>query len=183
MSKKNKQEQKDVNFSFGNISQADDLINKKEFSNDDTKTVFLFRIDRELYHRFNFLKNERAIRQKNYNEYNSDVFIIMLNVVEEYLREKGIYEEAPEIFKQIVNKRGKRRKNQRTVPKDRVEELLIYLSQEQGDNYLNCFYSYVKNNPNEDVNDTSFSKNYFFNDVIEIVSKNKSNFYKYSVNE
>lgn len=177
--KQDKQEVKDVGFSFGNINNANELINKKEHSNDDTKIVYLFRIDREFYHRFNFLKNERAIRQKKYDEYNSHIFIIMLKVVEESLREKGIYENATEIFKQIVNKRGKRKKNSRTVAKDRLEELTIYLPSEQSDNYLNCFYSHVKNNPNEDINDTSFSKNYFFNDVMDIVSENKSKFYKY----
>lgn len=178
--KQGKQEVKDVGFSFGNIDNANELINKKEHSNDDTKIVYLFRIDRDFYHRFNFLKNERAIRQKKYDEYNSHIFIIMLKVVEESLKEKGIYEKSTEIFKQIVNKRGKRKKNNRTVSKDRLEELTIYLPTEQSDNYLNCFYSHIKNNPNENINDTSFSKNYFFNDIMDIVSDNKSKFYKYN---
>ncbi|MFL0096055.1 hypothetical protein [Tenacibaculum maritimum] len=173
-----KQEVVNKNFSFNNISNADELINKNNLE-DDTKIVYLFRIDKDYYHRFNFLKNERAIRTKNYTEYNSDVFIIMIKIVEEYLKEKDIYKTCTELFKQNVNKRGKRRKNSRTVAKDRLEELQIYLSKEQSDIYLDCFYSHVVNNKEEDVNDTSFSKNYFFNDVMNYVSDNKNKFYKY----
>lgn len=181
--KKDKQEIKDIGFSFGNIGNANELINEKKFSKDDSKIVYLFRIDKDFYHRFNFLKNERAIRQKKYDEYNSHIFIIMLSVVENYLRDKNIYENATEIFKHSVNRRGKRKANNRTVAKDRLEELSIYLSNEQSENYFNCFFSFIKNNPNEDINDNSFSKNYFFNDIIDIVSDNKDKFYKYKNEE
>ncbi|HAO14128.1 MAG TPA: hypothetical protein DDE71_00955 [Tenacibaculum sp.] len=182
--KNKKQEVKDNPFSINNIENANELINKNhEESKEESKVVYLLRIDKDFYDRFHFLKNERAIRQKKYDEYNTQVFIIMLSVVKECLVEKGIYEKSTEIFNQIVNKRGKRKKNKRTVSKDRLEELTIHLSSDKNQEFLNCFYSVIKNNPEESINDSSLSKNYFFNDIIEIISNNKNTFYKYVSND
>ncbi|MCG8208164.1 hypothetical protein [Tenacibaculum finnmarkense] len=179
--KKNKQIVTNGNLSFNNIKEADELINKKKNFLVNSKVVYLFRIDRDFHQIFNFLKNERAIRTKNYSEFNSGIFIIMINIVAQILKEKGIYKEANPIFIQTVNKRGKRKRNSRTVVKDRVEELLIYLSNEQSKVFLNCFFSHVSESRNEDVNDPSFSKNYFFNDIMNYISDNKDLFFKYKI--
>ncbi|MCG8226363.1 hypothetical protein [Tenacibaculum finnmarkense] len=181
MKTKNKQEIVNKSFKIDNITNANNLINqniKKDFGNNE-KNIYLFRIDVDFYNRYNFLKNERSIRTKNYTEFNSEVFIIMIKIVKNILTEKGIYKSANEIFIQTVNKRGKRKKNKRTVKKERMKELQVYLPKDENEIFFNCFYSHVLNSPEEDVNDDSFSKNYFFNDIIEYISKERDIFFKF----
>ena len=98
------------------------------------------------------------------------------------LIKKGIYKESPIFFKNIVSKVGKRTKNSRTVPKEERKEIQIFLTDFYNDMYINCFYSFVANDSNLDVNDVFYSRTYFFVDFLDLILKNEKLFLNFNPN-
>lgn len=111
-----------------------------------------------------------------YNEYNSQTFSVMLQVVKEHLESQNLYEKCTKLFEAAITKVGKRKQNKRTVSKENKKELQLIISPFDETIFFNCFYSVIKNSPDEDLNNTFYSKNYFFNDIIDIVQSNENSF-------
>lgn len=179
--KNKKQEEIDTNFSFDNIKNAKDLI-KKAVPNkekEDSKILFFFRVNFEYKKKFNALRMERSDFLGNYDENNMDTFNLMVLFIKEVFQNNNMYEVAPDSFKHNVTRRGKRKKNNRTVPKEETENIQLYLSSTIDDIYLNCFYSFIKDNPEENIYNDFYSRNYFFFDVMDIIERNKQEFFKF----
>lgn len=179
--KKIKQEVTDVNFDMGNLTNAtQNLSSNKKIV--EKKTLFYFRISAEYKKKFFILKNKRAENLDYFEENNTKAFYVMVLFVKDVLEKKGIYRESPIFFKNIVSKVGKRTKNSRTVPKEERKEIQIFLTDFYNDMYINCFYSFVANDSNLDVNDVFYSRTYFFVDFLDLILKNEKLFLNFNPN-
>ncbi|MBS9775717.1 MAG: hypothetical protein KGV57_01335 [Fusobacterium sp.] len=183
-----KQEIKTEDFDFGNISKINKIIKKVKQTDDDKKdnnemVSYNFSLHKNIIEEFYKLKQEYAFEKKDYNLSVNRMMSIMITFIFNDYEKKNFIENVPNSFIENVIRRGRRKRNDRTYPKNERENFQILISKREDKMYLEIMYAYLRNNPSSnEFDDSKNTRVYYFYDFIDYIKLHKEEFLKFNLN-
>lgn len=180
MSKKDKQEVTNRAFNISNISKASSNF-KKEASVSENVPI-RFKVHKDLIETFHLLKMDYAKAHKNFALSSNEMLEIMVLFMESKYIEENILQNCPESFKKAIIKPGRRKTTKRTVSFPYSDSIQFLVQEQIADKYMDIMFSFISDDPNDDVFNRHHSRTYFFYDFIEFIKDHKKEFIIYSIN-
>lgn len=166
---------------FSNITKAE----KKDVVVEKPKKKKLvpikFKVHNDLIESFHLLRIEYAKNNKKFSLSNNEMFLLMVGFMYDSYKKKEILIDCPEDFKKSMIKPGKRKATDRTFPSEETSEILFTIPEKVADDYMDIMFSFIMNNPKDDVLNSHHSRTYFFYDFIAYLEKNQKQLFKFSL--
>lgn len=179
-----KEKQKEISrkLDFSNITKADTKITTKSNAKSKKKKLvpIKFKVHNDLIEQFQILRIDYAKYNKKFSLSNNQMFLLMVGFLDDHFSKKGILLECPSDFKKSIIKPGKRKATERTYPSKETSEILFTITEDIADNYMDIMFSFIMNNPKDDILNSHHSRTYFFYDFIAFLEKNKKGLLKFT---
>lgn len=161
------------------ISLKDDKKLKSKGKNVPIK----FKVHHELIEQFHILRMDYAKSQKIFSLSNNEAFTFMVEFMYYSFKEDNILKDCPEDFKTAIIRVGKRKTTERTVSFAYSDTILFTIKEDIADKYMDIMFSFILNNPKDNIYNTHHSRTYFFYDFIQFIKTNKKEFLNFSLSE
>lgn len=166
---------------FSNVSKGKSV--NKEAVQDQKESelaTIKFKVHNDQLEIFHNLKMDYARENKKFNLSNNEMFVTCILFLKKDFENRKIFLKCPLDFKEAIIKPGKRKATERTFPKDLTSSIIFTIDSEIADNFMDLMFSFIKNNPNDNVFNDHHSRTYFFYDFMSLLNSNKSKLLKFN---
>jgi hypothetical protein len=166
---------------FSNVSKGK-TVGKESLTtekNNELATI-KFKVHNDQLESFHNLKMDYARENKKFNLSNNEMFVNCILFLKKHFENKKIFLKCPLDFKEAIIKPGKRKATERTFSKDVTSSIIFTIDSEIADHFMDLMFSYIKNDPKDNIFNDHHSRTYFFYDFISLLNTNKSKLLKFN---
>lgn len=185
MGNNKKQEIVTGNLNFNNMSPDKDF-GKASRTKDSKEPVdklvtIKFKVHKVQIEYFHLLKIDYARSNKIFNLSSNEMFAMGILFLADKYKNLGILKPCPTDFKDAIIRPGKRKATERTFPFTETDAITFTIKNSIADIYMDIMFSYISNDPNDDLFNDHHSRTYFFYDFIDELKSNKKELLNYDV--
>lgn len=138
-----------------------------------------FKVHIDLIKEFHSLQMEYAQKNKIFALSNNEMFAVMVAFMYETFKQKKILKLCPSDFSESVIRPGKRKATARTVTFPYADVIIFKITKATADKYMDVMYSYICNDPKDNIFNTHHSRTHFFYDFLQYMTDRKTDLMKF----
>lgn len=180
MTKKlDKQSERNIDFTFDNVSAISSDMGSKSKINDEKKMVNInFNLKKSLSEQFSKFLFETMVHV-NTSISNSEMITLGVDFLKKEFISKKTFKESPNFFSGLILKTGRRKKTSRTPEKNEAAPIQGRIKEETLQGYLSLLYSYYSDKDVINTSSSYLSTAYFFHDFFEMILSKRKTFLKF----
>lgn len=138
-----------------------------------------FKVHIDLIKEFHSLQMEYAQHNKIFSLSNNEMFAVMVEFMYAAFEQEKILKMCPSDFSESVIKPGKRKATSRTVAFPYADVIIFKIEKQTADKYMDVMFSYISNDPNDNIFNTHHSRTHFFYDFLKYITTRKADLMKF----
>ena len=138
-----------------------------------------FKVHIDLIKEFHSLQMDYAQHNKIFALSNNEMFAVMVEFMYAAYKQEKILKMCPSDFSESVIRPGKRKATSRTVAFPYADVIIFKIGKEIADKYMDVMFSYISNDPKDNVFNTHHSRTHFFYDFLGYMATRKNDLMKF----
>jgi hypothetical protein len=157
-------------------------VNKESLTNEKNNELatIKFKVHKDQLELFHNIKMDYAKANKKFNLSNNEMFTKSILFLKNKFEIEKMFLECPLDFKKAIIKPGKRKATERTFANDLTSTIIFTIDSDIADNFMDLMFSFIKNDPKDNVFNDHHSRTYFFYDFMALINSNKTKLLKFN---